>query len=81
MLCSSKSDRDDFLFPKTARQGYPIGLKLIDFAHTGYNNPPKLGIFFCFFLRDFYICGVPGQNWLTFNIRIRVGNQKSIPES
>ncbi len=53
MLCSSKSDRDDFLFPKTARQGYPIWLKRIDFSHTGYNNPPKLGIYLYFF---FGIC-------------------------
>ncbi len=50
MLCSSKSGRDDFLLPKTARQGYPIWLKLIDFAHTGYNNPPKTGYFFYSFI-------------------------------
>ncbi len=30
------------LFPKNASQCYRIGLKLTDFAHSGYNNFAKM---------------------------------------
>ncbi len=42
MLYSGSSwPGEDFLFPENASYCFHIGLKLTDFADTGYNNSPK----------------------------------------